>query len=179
MMYTRISICFLAILALHNSALEYRTSNTSGDGKHFNALEFRLPQKNPAMGKNRSENQLRSLESPGKPSSSRSKRKSPCHRDSLKVEFADLGWDNWIIAPLSYDAFTCKGVCDYPLSHHFNATNHATVQSIVHSISPRKVPKACCIPTKYSSLTILHTDKNGATVLKEYKNMIVEACGCR
>lgn len=158
-MFTRVLLCLMIFLALHQCALDYSVQKKDGSSK--NSIRLRTLQ-----------------ESASKVYSNRIRKRSPCHRDSLHVEFADLGWDNWIIAPLSYNAYTCKGFCDYPLSDSYYPTNHATVQSMVHSIHP-KVPQACCVPIKYKSLTILHTNKTGQPVLRAYKNMIVEACGCR
>ncbi|XP_010141067.1 PREDICTED: growth/differentiation factor 7-like, partial [Buceros rhinoceros silvestris] len=36
-------------------------------------------------------------------------------RKPLHVNFKELGWDDWIIAPLDYEAYHCEGICDFPL----------------------------------------------------------------
>ncbi|KAK2820886.1 hypothetical protein Q5P01_023845 [Channa striata] len=53
----------------------------------------------------------------------REKRKAEreyCRRTSLKVNFKDIGWDSWIVAPPEYDAFECRGFCYHPLTDEFN-----------------------------------------------------------
>lgn len=34
----------------------------------------------------------------------------------LTVDFADIGWTQWIIAPLMFDANYCAGSCRFPLN---------------------------------------------------------------
>lgn len=159
-MLPRLLIFLILFIALHHNSFEHIVS-----GKGKNQLQ--------------NKNSLSIVRTKSASTSVRKRKRIACHREDLIVDFSDLGWDNWIIGPMSYNAYTCKGNCDYPLSHHLNATNHATVQSIVHSISPRRVPKACCVPTKYSPLSLIHNDKGGEVIVKTYKNMVVEACGCR
>ncbi|XP_013420459.1 growth/differentiation factor 10 isoform X2 [Lingula anatina] len=38
-----------------------------------------------------------------------------CGRRKLIVDFADIGWDQWIIAPKSFGAHYCSGECVFPL----------------------------------------------------------------
>ncbi|NP_999820.1 protein DVR-1 homolog precursor [Strongylocentrotus purpuratus] len=101
-----------------------------------------------------------------------------CKRKNLFVNFEDLDWQEWIIAPLGYVAFYCQGECAFPLNGHANATNHAIVQTLVHHMSPSHVPQPCCAPTKLSPITVLYYDDSRNVVLKKYKNMVVRACGC-
>eukprot|EP00057_Strongylocentrotus_purpuratus_P016983 XP_011671457.1 PREDICTED: protein DVR-1 homolog [Strongylocentrotus purpuratus] len=101
-----------------------------------------------------------------------------CKRKNLFVNFEDLDWQEWIIAPLGYVAFYCQGECAFPLNGHANATNHAIVQTLVHHMSPSTVPQPCCAPTKLSPITVLYYDDSRNVVLKKYKNMVVRACGC-
>ncbi|KAG8199084.1 hypothetical protein JTE90_016221 [Oedothorax gibbosus] len=101
-----------------------------------------------------------------------------CQRWTLYVSFRDLGWEDWIIAPDGYGAFYCQGECSFPLNAHMNATNHAIVQTLVHLMDPKKVPKPCCAPTQLSAITVLYFDDNSNVILKKYKNMVVKSCGC-
>lgn len=106
-------------------------------------------------------------------------RRDHCRRHSLWVDFSDVGWTDWIVAPAGYQAYFCQGECPYPLDDHFNATNHAIVQNLINSVSPTMVPKACCIPTELSAISMLYVDENDKVVLKSYQDMVVEGCGCR
>ncbi|XP_073978504.1 decapentaplegic morphogen [Rhodnius prolixus] len=101
-----------------------------------------------------------------------------CRRHALYVDFKDVGWDDWIVAPPGYDAYYCYGDCPFPLADHLNSTNHAVVQTLVHSVNPSVVPKACCVPTQLSSISMLYVDDENI-VLKNYQDMVVEGCGCR
>ncbi|XP_017769308.1 PREDICTED: protein decapentaplegic-like [Nicrophorus vespilloides] len=102
-----------------------------------------------------------------------------CRRLSMYMDFAAVGWNNWIVAPQGYDAFYCHGECSFPLAEHLNTTNHAIVQSLVHSVNPRKVPKPCCVPTQLSAISMLYLDDENKVVLKNYREMAVVGCGCR
>ncbi|BES94078.1 decapentaplegic [Nesidiocoris tenuis] len=103
---------------------------------------------------------------------------SLCKRHPLYVDFKDVGWDDWIVAPPGYDAYYCHGECTFPLADHLNSTNHAIVQTLVNSVNPGAVPKACCVPTQLSSISMLYLDDN-KVVLKNYQDMAVVGCGCR
>lgn len=102
-----------------------------------------------------------------------------CQRRALYVDFADVGWSDWIVAPPGYDAYYCNGECPFPLADHLNSTNHAVVQTLVNNISPFKVPKACCVPTQLTAISMLYLNDRNTVVLKNYQDMAVEACGCR
>ncbi|XP_014674784.1 PREDICTED: bone morphogenetic protein 2-like [Priapulus caudatus] len=105
--------------------------------------------------------------------------KNNCRRHNLYVDFRDVGWDDWIVAPPGYQAFYCKGDCPFPLADHLNSTNHAIVQTLVNSVSPAAVPRACCVPTDLSPISMLYLDEHEKVVLKNYQDMVVEGCGCR
>uniref|UniRef100_A0A8D2MRZ7 TGF-beta family profile domain-containing protein n=1 Tax=Zonotrichia albicollis TaxID=44394 RepID=A0A8D2MRZ7_ZONAL len=96
----------------------------------------------------------------------------------LYVDFNDVGWNDWIVAPPGYSAFYCHGECPFPLADHLNSTNHAIVQTLVNSVNS-KIPKACCVPTELSAISMLYLDENEKVVLKNYQDMVVEGCGCR
>ncbi|XP_072539325.1 growth/differentiation factor 5 [Salminus brasiliensis] len=108
--------------------------------------------------------------------------KSPkprCNRKQLHVNFKEMGWDDWIIAPLEYEAFHCDGVCDFPIRSHLEPTNHAIIQTLMNSMDPRSTPPTCCVPTRLSPISILYIDSANNVVYKQYEDMVVESCGCR
>uniref|UniRef100_A0A3P9H9N9 Bone morphogenetic protein 16 n=1 Tax=Oryzias latipes TaxID=8090 RepID=A0A3P9H9N9_ORYLA len=100
-----------------------------------------------------------------------------CRRHPLHVDFRDVGWQKWIIAPSGYDAFFCLGECRYPLVDHMNASSHAVVQTMVNSVNGA-VPRPCCVPTSLSPIALLYMDSQDRVVLKNYQDMVVEGCGC-
>ncbi|KAK2912487.1 bone morphogenetic protein 16 isoform X1 [Channa argus] len=101
-----------------------------------------------------------------------------CRRHPLYVDFNDVGWHKWIIAPSGYDAFFCLGECRFPLADHMNSSSHAMVQTLVNSVNGA-VPRACCVPTSLSPIALLYLDSQDRVVLKNYQDMVVEGCGCR
>lgn len=38
-----------------------------------------------------------------------------CSRRNLRVDFADIGWSEWVIAPKAFDAYYCAGTCGFPM----------------------------------------------------------------
>nr|XP_033785803.1 growth/differentiation factor 6 [Geotrypetes seraphini] len=102
-----------------------------------------------------------------------------CSKKPLHVNFKELGWDDWIIAPLEYEAFHCEGVCDFPLRSHLEPTNHAIIQTLMNSMDPSSTPPSCCVPAKLTPISILYIDAGNNVVYKQYEDMVVESCGCR
>ncbi|XP_054711026.1 bone morphogenetic protein 10-like [Uloborus diversus] len=108
------------------------------------------------------------------------KRKNPCRRKPLQVNFADIKYDQWIIAPPSYQAFECTGKCSFPMSAHLTPTKHAIIQTLMHSLEPKQISRACCVPTKLTSISVLYVDDDGVVTYKyDYDDMVVAECGCR
>lgn len=107
------------------------------------------------------------------------KTRETCRRHRLRVDFGLVGWDDWIVAPSGYDAYYCNGECHFPLHDSLNATNHAVVQTLVNSRYPDRVPRACCVPTELSPISMLYVDDDKNFVLKNHQDMVVEGCGCR
>lgn len=105
-------------------------------------------------------------------------RRTNCRRHALYVDFSDVGWNEWIVAPPGYHAFYCHGECPFPLSDHLNSTNHAIVQTLVNSVNSN-IPRACCVPTELSPISLLYLDEYEKVILKNYQDMVVEGCGCR
>ncbi|XP_061857726.1 bone morphogenetic protein 2 [Colius striatus] len=102
-----------------------------------------------------------------------------CHRRELYVDFHAIGWSGWIIYPSGYNAFHCRGSCFFPLAESLNATNHATVQSIVHTLKlSQDISMPCCVPDELKSLNLLYFDDKQNVVLKNYKDMVATRCGC-
>ncbi|XP_064621336.1 uncharacterized protein LOC135484122 [Lineus longissimus] len=108
------------------------------------------------------------------------KQQELCQKRKLVVDFADIGWSEWIISPKSFEAQYCAGKCPFPLTRSMRPSNHATIQSIVHAIGMNSdVPAPCCVPDSMSSVTLLYFDENRNVVLKNYPGMSVTSCGCR
>ncbi|NXT68071.1 GDF3 factor, partial [Chaetops frenatus] len=102
-----------------------------------------------------------------------------CKPRRLYISFSDVGWEKWIIAPQGYLANYCGGDCPFPLAAELNSTNHAVLQTMVHSLDPQGTPQPCCVPVRLSPISILYYDNSDNVVLRHYEDMVVDECGCR
>ncbi|KAM6951342.1 growth/differentiation factor 10 [Aplochiton taeniatus] len=103
-----------------------------------------------------------------------------CSRRYLRVDFADIGWSEWVLAPKAFDAYYCAGTCGFPIPKVVRPSNHATIQSIVRAVGIIPgVPEPCCVPDKMSPLSVLFLDPSRNMVLKVYPGMSVDTCSCR
>jgi len=106
-------------------------------------------------------------------------RNKRCKREKFTINFRDIGWQDVVIQPSSFDAYYCAGSCDFPLSLEGNPSNHALIQSLVNTMGIYPgIPKVCCAPEKMDSLTLLFFDESGNVVLKNFPRMIVSSCSC-
>lgn len=121
----------------------------------------------------------RQRRAPGRRAHKRRDGREMCQRRALYVDFSNVGWSDWIVAPPGYDAFFCHGECQFPFADHLNSTNHAVVQTLVNSINSNLAPKACCVPTQLNPISMLYLDDQNKVVLKNYQDMAVVGCGCR
>uniref|UniRef100_A0AAV2IZ85 SMAD family member n=1 Tax=Knipowitschia caucasica TaxID=637954 RepID=A0AAV2IZ85_KNICA len=96
-----------------------------------------------------------------------------CKRTPLFVEFKDIGWDNWIIQPLGYEAFECRGECYPPLTSEVTPTRHAVVQTLLSVKNPDRVARACCVPTKLEPISLLYQENGVITFNHKYEGMVV------
>lgn len=105
-----------------------------------------------------------------------------CCRDSLYIDFAAIGWDDWILSPKGYHAYFCHGTCNNVASITRVKTEHGAVfNRLMHSSRDNKkklemIP--CCTGTSYSALEIIRLDNNNTAAKEELPNMILESCGC-
>lgn len=103
-----------------------------------------------------------------------------CRRRPLYVDFAELHYDSWILAPKGYEAFQCAGRCSWPLSGHLTPTKHALVQALMHSFRPAAAPRACCVPTRLLPISVIYEEPSGVVTFHySYTDMVVAECGCR
>ncbi|XP_077470349.1 growth/differentiation factor 10 [Stigmatopora argus] len=103
-----------------------------------------------------------------------------CSRKNLRVDFADIGWSDWVIAPKAFNAYYCSGTCGFPMSKVARPSNHATIQSIVRAVGIISgVPEPCCVPERMSPLAVLYREESKDLVIKIYPNMSVQSCSCR
>ncbi|XP_074060827.1 embryonic growth/differentiation factor 1 [Macrotis lagotis] len=103
----------------------------------------------------------------------------PCKARQLYINFREVGWHNWIIAPRGFMANYCQGHCFFPTTSKISSLNHAVMQSLMHSVAPATTPPPCCVPVKLSPISVLFYDNSDNVVLRHYEDMVVDECGCR
>ncbi|KAM9321737.1 inhibin subunit beta Ab [Pholidichthys leucotaenia] len=105
-----------------------------------------------------------------------------CCKQEFYVNFKDIGWNDWIIAPSGYHANYCEGDCPNhmtaiggsSLSFHSAVINHYRLRGY----SPFQNAKSCCVPTRLRAMSMLYYDEEQKIVKKDIQNMIVDECGC-
>ncbi|KAG7322582.1 hypothetical protein KOW79_013928 [Hemibagrus wyckioides] len=149
---------------------------------HLN--EFELVDENADGSKQENEAHLMQMHSnmiyDSAPRTRRNAKGNQCKRTALYVDFKEIGWDSWIVAPPGFEAYTCHGECDYPLLPQVTPTKHAIIQTLLNLKSPQKVSRACCVPTKLEPISLLYENENGHVIFQhKYEGMVVAECGCR
>lgn len=67
-----------------------------------------------------------------------------CARRYLKVDFADIGWSEWIISPKSFDAYYCSGSCPFPIPKVSPSLSWYSYWDILYPLSqPSLLPVLC------------------------------------
>lgn len=105
-----------------------------------------------------------------------------CCKRQFYVNFKDIGWNDWIIAPSGYHANYCEGDCasnvasitGNSLSFHSTVISHYRIRGY----SPFTNIKSCCVPTRLRAMSMLYYNEEQKIVKKDIQNMIVEECGC-
>ncbi|XP_070595421.1 growth/differentiation factor 9 isoform X2 [Erythrolamprus reginae] len=102
-----------------------------------------------------------------------------CELHSFWLEFSQLNWDKWIIAPHRYNPHYCKGDCPRVVGHRYGSPVHAVIHNIMREKLDSSLPELSCIPADYSPLSVLKVEADGSIVYQEYQNMIAKTCTCR
>jgi len=114
---------------------------------------------------------------------------SSCRVHRWYLDFARLGWTQWVRYPTGYYANYCDGACTVspPGTIADNSTimsNHAFVKALYLAASngstedgPRS-PAACCVSLRLSPINILYNNDDGQWVLTEMAEMTADECGC-
>ncbi|KAB7499064.1 Inhibin beta C chain [Armadillidium nasatum] len=109
-----------------------------------------------------------------------------CCRDSLYVDFAEFGWNNWILQPAGFTMHFCRGSCNY-------ITTATTVQAgnsyrgLLQRLmlrpnmetSLREALAPCCSSNHKEPLTVLWLPgRRSSYRVTQLQDMIVKSCDC-
>ncbi|KAM6918190.1 inhibin subunit beta Ab [Xenentodon cancila] len=105
-----------------------------------------------------------------------------CCKRQFYVDFKDIGWSDWIIAPSGYHANYCEGDCPNhmasvsgsSLSFHSTVINHYRMRGS----GPFQNIRSCCVPTRLRAVSMLYYNEEQKIIKKDIQNMMVEECGC-
>ncbi|KAM4749624.1 growth/differentiation factor 9 [Rhinophrynus dorsalis] len=102
-----------------------------------------------------------------------------CELHRFRLNFSQLNWDKWILAPHRYSPDYCKGMCPRIVGHRYGSPIHTIVQNIIYEKLDSSIPRPSCIPSEYRPMSVLTIEPDNSIAYKEYQDMIATKCTCR
>lgn len=101
-----------------------------------------------------------------------------CGVRKFEFSFADFGWDDFVIAPSSFDLSYCGGSCPISRFYSNHLPIHSYLQILAHDIYPNSIPIPCCAPIKFDSLNLLYYGHKNNILLEKLKRISITQCEC-
>lgn len=101
-----------------------------------------------------------------------------CCKQKFYVSFAELGWEDWIIAPHGYYANYCQGNCNGMRTPDNFRSYHSHVIEEYRKMNRLTGLQPCCTPLKFSSMSLIYYEENQKIIKRDLPKMVVEECGC-
>lgn len=111
----------------------------------------------------------------------------PCAMENFMITFATIGLPHFRF-PVSYNARKCVGTCshrdlreDPSLGNNYAkimASAYVASLQSSHTLYEEIPPPPCCVPIRYSPMSVLMQTKTGWRT-EVFASMKVEECGCR
>lgn len=96
-----------------------------------------------------------------------------CCLDDRIVTIKELGWEDWIISPKSFNRRKCHGECR---KSHTGRNDHSSIMKLLATRNNNRL-KRCCTPQRFEPLYILYR-KEHRIVKQAIPNLIIAECGC-
>lgn len=105
--------------------------------------------------------------------------KGQCCKQRFYVNFTDLGWSDWILAPQGYYANYCMGSCNSVHRTPDTFLNYYThVIYEYQKYGDLKGLQPCCAPVKFSSTSLIYFGPDSNIIKRDLPKMTVDECGC-
>lgn len=170
------------IVNRYQQPYEQNTPNIEHHGGNLYRMARSIDSKgDDSLGEDDDEHEERTKRSTSKKSKkkkSKQKKKKACRRRSMVIKVDEVFDNDVIFAPKSFNSYYCGGPCTFPIAPDLNATNYAIVMSILHGMNVQGARASQCVPTQLSPLSFLYVEGN-KIIIKEYPDIVVDACGCR
>lgn len=101
-----------------------------------------------------------------------------CCKEQFYVNFEELGWNDWIIAPKGYHANYCQGDCSNLRTPDNFQSPYSFVIEEYRKIDRLNSYQSCCTPIKFSSISIIYYEESQKIIKRDLPKMVVEECGC-
>lgn len=101
-----------------------------------------------------------------------------CCKEQFYVNFKQLGWDDWVIAPNGYFANYCRGDCSGPRTPDAFVNHHSHLIEEYRRMDRLAGLQPCCTPVKFSSTSLIYYGPDKNIIKRDLPKMVVEECGC-
>ncbi|XP_078458818.1 inhibin beta B chain-like [Lampetra planeri] len=108
---------------------------------------------------------------------------SLCCLQRFYVEFRKINWGDWIIQPAGFQSNYCQGECRAAqvLNGTISASSLRSViinQYNLRGLGSVAAKTTCCVPVRFSSVSMLYYDDKNNIMKKDVPDMVAEECGC-
>ena len=102
-----------------------------------------------------------------------------CSRRSLVINEEEFAVGGQIIAPQSFSAFQCAGICNYTASPDIFSRHAIMRWYAMHRGQKVNVTPPCCVPTSFTAISVLYISDEDHVLYRKFEGMVVAECGCR
>ncbi|XP_038057313.1 inhibin beta B chain-like [Patiria miniata] len=99
-----------------------------------------------------------------------------CCMKTFVADFVEIGWDSWILTPLSFNARYCSGECGVS-SRHFLKDHAEMIALLMEHDQAEPDMSLCCVANEISGLAVLYFGDSDS-VHQRFIDVVVENCGC-